>query len=133
MVNLPELVVTYAQWFSYTREFLSENVELMQAVTTTRQLSPDRWLCCVADSGLDDQKLFAHIRQTSATFISRGQHENRLVDESYGDWGDVFSDTVWASALLDRLLHHSLTVNSRGSWYRLKDKLKGIAPSASKA
>jgi hypothetical protein len=80
VVNLPEPVVTYAQWFSYTREFLSENVELMRAITTTRQLYPDRSLCFVADSGLDDQKLFAHIRQTSATFIIRVQHEDRLVD-----------------------------------------------------
>ncbi len=80
VVNLPEPVVTYAQWFSYTREFLSENVELMQAITTTWQLYPDRALCFVADSGLDDQKLFAHIRQASATFIIRVQHEDRLVD-----------------------------------------------------
>ncbi len=80
VVNLPEPVVTYAQWFSYTREFLSENVELMQAITTTRQLYPEHALCFVADSGLDDQKLFAHIQQTPATFIIRVQHEDRLVD-----------------------------------------------------
>ncbi len=80
VVNLPEPVVTYAQWFSYTRDFLSENAELMQAITTTRQLYPERSLCFVADSGLDDQKLFAHIQQTQATFIIRVQHEDRLVD-----------------------------------------------------
>ena len=80
VVNLPEPVVTYAQWFSYTREFLSENVELRQAITTTRQLYPEHRLCFVADSGLDDQKLFVHIRQASATFIIRVQHEDRLVD-----------------------------------------------------
>jgi DNA replication protein DnaC len=54
-------------------------------------------------------------------------------NKSYGDWGDIFSDTVLASALLDRLLHHSLTVNIRGSSYRLKDKLKVIAPPSQKA
>src|SRR5258707_10718066 len=52
----------------------------MQAITTTRQLYPDRPLCFVADSGLDDQKLFANIQQTPATFIIRVQHEDRLVD-----------------------------------------------------
>ncbi len=80
VVNLPEPVVTYAQWFSYTRDFLSENVELMQAITMTRQLYPKHQLCFVTDSGLDDQTLFAHIQQTPATFIIRVQHEDRLVD-----------------------------------------------------
>jgi hypothetical protein len=80
VVNLPEPVLTYAQWFAYTREFLSENAELRQAITTTRQLYPAHPLCFVADSGLDDQKLFAHIRQAQASFIIRVQHEDRLVD-----------------------------------------------------
>jgi hypothetical protein len=80
VVNLPEPVLTYAQWFSYTREFLSENAELMTAMTNTRQLYPDQALCFVADSGLDDQKLFAHVRAVNATFIIRVKHEERLVD-----------------------------------------------------
>lgn len=54
-------------------------------------------------------------------------------NKSYSEWGDVFSDTVLASALLDRLLHHSITVNIRGSSYRLKDKLKVVAQPAHKA
>ena len=29
-----------------------------------------------------------------------------------------------ASAILDRLLHHSITVNIRGDSYRLKEKMK---------
>jgi DNA replication protein DnaC len=31
--------------------------------------------------------------------------------KSYGDWGSIFQDNVIASAILDRLLHHSTTVN----------------------
>jgi DNA replication protein DnaC len=55
----------------------------------------------------------------------RYQHGSILLtsNKSYTDWGDVFSDTVLAAALLDRLLHHSVTVNMRGASYRLKDKL----------
>jgi len=45
-------------------------------------------------------------------------------NKSYADWGDIFSDSVLASALLDRLLHQSVTLNIRGSSYRLKDKLR---------
>jgi DNA replication protein DnaC len=36
----------------------------------------------------------------------------------------VFGDAVIASAILDRLLHHSITVNIKGESFRLKEKLK---------
>ncbi len=39
-------------------------------------------------------------------------------------WGDVFGDRVIATAILDRVLHHAITLNIRGNSYRLKDKLK---------
>lgn len=46
-------------------------------------------------------------------------------NRSYGEWGQLFYDTVLASAILDRLLHHSVTVNIKnGQSYRLKDKVK---------
>src|SRR5258708_13146657 len=86
MVNLPEPVLTYAQWFSYTREFLSENAELMVAMPNTRQLYPDLPLCFVADSGLADQKLCAHARTRNAAFIIRVKHDER--------WVEVFNDRL---------------------------------------
>jgi hypothetical protein len=36
----------------------------------------------------------------------------------------VFGDPVIASAILDRLLHHSSTINIKGESYRLREKLK---------
>jgi DNA replication protein DnaC len=49
--------------------------------------------------------------------------------KSYGDWGSVFQDTVLASAILDRLLHHSTTLNIRGESYRLREKRQaGLLP-----
>jgi hypothetical protein len=36
----------------------------------------------------------------------------------------VFGDVVIASAILDRLLHHSITVHIKGESFRLKEKLK---------
>jgi len=45
-------------------------------------------------------------------------------NKSYGEWGSIFQDNVIASAILDRLLHHSHTVNIKGESYRLKDKRK---------
>ena len=47
---------------------------------------------------------------------------------SYGDWGSLFPDPIIASAILDRLLHHSTTVVIKGPSYRLKEKRKaGVA------
>jgi len=43
---------------------------------------------------------------------------NRAVSE----WGTVFSDAVVATAILDRLLHHSHVVTIRGDSYRLREK-----------
>jgi DNA replication protein DnaC len=43
-------------------------------------------------------------------------------NKSYGDWGTVFGDPIIAAAILDRLLHHSTTINIRGESYRLKER-----------
>src|ERR1700680_4581643 len=45
-------------------------------------------------------------------------------NQSLGAWGEVFGDAVIASAILDRLLHHSITINIKGESFRLKEKLK---------
>lgn len=43
-------------------------------------------------------------------------------NKSFAQWGEVFTDSVIATAILDRLLHHSHVINIRGDSYRLKDK-----------
>ena len=42
----------------------------------------------------------------------------------FSDWGELMNDSVIATAMLDRLLHHSHVINIRGGTYRLKDRLK---------
>ncbi|NLZ14838.1 MAG: ATP-binding protein, partial [Thermotogaceae bacterium] len=42
----------------------------------------------------------------------------------FSEWDKVFSDHVIATAILDRILHHSHIVNIRGKSYRLKEKMK---------
>ena len=39
-----------------------------------------------------------------------------------GDWGAVLGDQVVATAILDRLLHHSHVLTIRGDSYRLREK-----------
>lgn len=47
---------------------------------------------------------------------------------SFGNWGQLLGDPILAGAMLDRLLHHSVTINIRGQSYRLKDKLRAGTP-----
>jgi DNA replication protein DnaC len=42
-------------------------------------------------------------------------------NKSFGDWQELFGDPVIATAILDRLLHHSRVVNIKGHSYRLKN------------
>lgn len=46
-------------------------------------------------------------------------------NKSFSEWGEIMAgDTTIASAILDRLLHHSTTINIKGESYRLKEKKK---------
>lgn len=43
-------------------------------------------------------------------------------NKTYSQWGEILGDSVIASAILDRILHHSITVNVKGDSYRLKSR-----------
>lgn len=98
VVNLPEPVITYANWFSYkTADFVSENRELYRAIRITRALFPQAKLRFVGDSGLDDQKVFAWVEQVQAEFILRSSHDRRI---------EVYNDRLdrWENELLSDLV-----------------------------
>ena len=59
-------------------------------------------------------------------------------NRSVGEWGSVFGDPVVATAILDRLLHHSTVITIRGDSYRLREKrrsglLQKVGPSSEQA
>ncbi len=59
--------------------------------------------------------------------ISRRYEKGPMIltsNQSFGAWGEVFGDRIIATAILDRVLHHAITLNIRGNSYRLKEKLK---------
>lgn len=43
-------------------------------------------------------------------------------NKSFAQWGEVLTDPVIATAILDRLLHHAHVINIRGDSYRLKER-----------
>ena len=61
--------------------------------------------------------------------IARRYEKNSTIittNQPFSKWADVFSDAVLASAILDRLLHHSHILKITGPSYRLKDVYEEI-------
>jgi len=68
------------------------------------------------------------LRELRERELREGKHYPDLQQELWRP-GTVFGDPIIAAAILDRLLHHSTTVNIRGESYRLKDRRKaGLIP-----
>jgi DNA replication protein DnaC len=52
-------------------------------------------------------------------------------NKTWGAWGEILPDQVMTAAILDRLLHRSVTVNIQGESYRLRQHRKaGLVPSS---
>jgi DNA replication protein DnaC len=61
--------------------------------------------------------------------ISKRYEKGSIVltsNKSFSEWGQVFSDEVLATAILDRLLHHCEVIAINGPSYRLKNRLTSI-------
>ena len=79
---------------------------------------------------LDEIGYLPMSRQEASLFfrlVSRRYEKASLIltsNKSFVDWGEIFGDQVLATAILDRLLHHTTTLNIKGESYRLKEKRK---------
>jgi len=57
--------------------------------------------------------------------ISRRYEKGSIIltsNRGFGQWDEIFGDAIIATAILDRLLHHSVVINIKGDSYRLKEK-----------
>ena len=57
---------------------------------------------------------------------NRYEKANTIItsNKAFSDWTELFHDPVIVTAILDRLLHHSVVINIKGNSYRLKGKVK---------
>ncbi|QSS99774.1 ATP-binding protein [Pontibacillus sp. ALD_SL1] len=85
---------------------------------------------------VDEIGYFGFDELSSHTFfqiISKRYETGAMIltsNKSYVEWGKIFGDEVLATAILDRIVHHSSTFNIRGDSYRLREKKKaGIQPA----
>lgn len=91
-----------------------------------------------------DELGYLPLSQDAATglfeLVSRRYERGSIIltsNKSYGEWGTLFPEVAIASAILDRLLHHSTTITIRGDSYRLKEKRRAglftrLEPTAGK-
>ncbi len=81
IVNTRVPATTYANWFSYTLDFLSQNHEIRCAIRQSHKLfDGQHQVRFVGDSGLDDQKIFGWVQECEAEFVIRASHLERLVE-----------------------------------------------------
>ena len=84
-----------------------------------------------------DEVGYTPLERPEATFLfevvaKRYQRQKSIIvtsNKSWGAWGEILPDQVMTAAILDRLLHRSVTINIQGESYRLRQHRKaGLAP-----
>ena len=87
-----------------------------------------------------DEIGYTPLERPEATFLfeviaKRYERRKPIVvtsNKSWGSWGDILPDQVMTAAILDRLLHRSVTLNIQGESYRLREHRKaGLTPRPS--
>ena len=77
---------------------------------------------------IDEFGIWPYDRDAATAFFSlvSARYERGSIiltsNKGFAEWGELLGDTVIATAILDRLLHHSHVLNIRGESYRLRDK-----------
>ena len=77
---------------------------------------------------VDEFGIWPYDRESATAFFSlvSARYERGSIiltsNKGFAEWGELLGDTVIATAILDRLLHHSHVLNIRGESYRLRDK-----------
>ena len=84
-----------------------------------------------------DEVGYTPLERPEATFLfeviaKRYDRQKSLIvtsNKSWGAWGEILPDQVMTAAILDRLLHRSVTLNIQGESYRLRQHRKaGLTP-----
>ena len=112
------------------RDFLKDDAFKQQDKTLRRYLKPDLVI-------IDDMGLKALPKQSGEYLfeVVMRRYENRSTimtsNRPLEDWGKLLNDVPTAGAILDRFLHHAITIAITGRSYRIKDSLPA-APEAKK-
>lgn len=118
--------VLYRSIFDLVRDFLKDEAFKQQDKTLRRYLKPD--LVIIDDMGL--KQLPKQSGEYLLEVVMR-RYENRSTimtsNRPLEDWGKLLSDVPTAGAILDRFLHHAITLAITGRSHRVKDSLPAPA------
>ncbi|MCY4652349.1 MAG: ATP-binding protein [Dehalococcoidia bacterium] len=77
---------------------------------------------------VNEFRIWSYDRESATAFFSlvsarykRGSIILTLT-KGFADWGELLGNTVVATTIPDRLLHHSYVLNIRGESYKLKER-----------
>lgn len=122
--------VLYRSIFDLVRDFLRDEAFNQQDKVLRKYLKPD--LVIIDDMGL--KQLPKHSGEYLLEVVMR-RYENRSTlmtsNRPLEGWGKLLCDVPTAGAILDRFLHHAITLAISGRSYRVKDSLP-VAPSSGK-
>nr|WP_284143002.1 ATP-binding protein [Caloranaerobacter azorensis] len=71
------------------------------------------------------RKLNEHIVDLFYEIISKRYEKGSVIitsNKSFDEWGNIFFDSILASAILDRIVHHCHLVLIKGESYRMKEQ-----------
>ena len=123
--------VLYRSIFDLVRDFMKDEAFKQQDRTLRRYLKPELVI-------IDDMGLKALPKQSGEYLLEvvMRRYENRSTimtsNRPLEDWGKLLSDVPTAGAILDRFLHHAITIAITGRSYRIKDSLPQV-PEGKKA
>lgn len=69
-------------------------------------------------------QLDRHSAELLFRLICSRYERGSISNKCFSEWGELMSDTVIATAILDRLLHHAHVINIRGDSYRIRQRQK---------
>jgi DNA replication protein DnaC len=114
--------VLYRSIFDLVRDFMKDEAFKQQDKTLRHYLKPDLVI-------IDDMGLKALPKQSGEYLLEviMRRYENRSTimtsNRPLEDWGKLLNDVPTAGAILDRFLHHAITIAITGRSYRIKDSL----------
>lgn len=112
--------------FDLVRDMIAEEAMKEKELTLRQYLKPD--LLIIEDFA--GKQLPKHSGEYLLEVVMR-RYENRSIlitsNRPLEDWGKLFQDVPVATAILDRLLHHSRIITFQGRSYRTKDLDLGSA------
>ena len=114
--------VLYRSIFDLVRDFMRDEAFKQQEKTVRKYLKPD--LVIIDDMGL---KVLPKQSGEYLLEVVMRRYENRSTimtsNRPLEDWGKLLNDVPTAGAILDRFLHHAITLPIKGRSYRIKECL----------